>query len=71
MGMRIEANQRLKPPTSPKGCRSFAGVVNFLSLLFPELQKLLKSMYELTRKGRMFHWGTEQKKAFVKLTDSY
>ena len=26
---RIEAIQKLKPPTTPKGCRSFAGTVNF------------------------------------------
>ena len=27
---RLEAIQKLKPPKTPKGCRSFAGVVNFL-----------------------------------------
>ena len=26
---RIEAVQKLYPPTTPKGCRSFAGMVNF------------------------------------------
>ena len=30
----------------------------------PELQKLLKPIYELTRKGRPFVWGDEQQKAF-------
>ena len=39
---RLEAIQRLQPPKTPKGCRSFAGVVNFLSMLCPELQRLLK-----------------------------
>ena len=29
---RLEAIQRLQPPKTPKGCRSFAGVVNFLSM---------------------------------------
>ena len=37
---RLEAIQRLQPPKTPKGCRSFAGVVNFLSMFCPELQKL-------------------------------
>ena len=38
---RLEAIQILQPPKTPKGCRSFMGVVNFLSIFFPELQKLL------------------------------
>ena len=49
---RLEAIQKLQPPKTSKGCRSFAGVVNFLSMFFPELQKLLKPIYDLTRKGR-------------------
>ena len=34
---RLEAIQKLKPPTTPKGCRSFMGMVNFLSMFCPEL----------------------------------
>ena len=40
---RLEAIQKLKPPMTQKGCRSFAGVVNFVSIFCPELQKLLKT----------------------------
>ena len=29
-------------------------------MLCPELQKLLKAIYDLTRKGIQFIWGTEQ-----------
>ena len=61
---RIEAIQQLKPPTNVKGCRSFAGMVNFVSIFCPELQKLLKPIYELTKKGRHFIWGKEQQEAF-------
>ena len=50
-----------------KGCRSFAGMVNFVSIFCPELQKLLKPIYDLTRKGRQFIWGEEQQKAFDKI----
>ena len=42
LGNRLEAIQKLQPPTKDKGCRSFAGMVNFLSMFYPELQKLLK-----------------------------
>ena len=39
---RLEAIQKLQPPTTPKGCRSFTGMVNFLSMFCPEFQNLLK-----------------------------
>ena len=47
-----------------KGCQSFAGMVNFVSLFCPKLQKLLKPIYDLTRKGRQFLWEKEQHQAF-------
>ena len=61
---RLEAIQMLKPPTNQKGCRSFAGIVNFVSVFCPELQKLLKPIYELTKKGRPFIWADEWQKEF-------
>ena len=51
---RLEAIQRLKPPATPKGRRSFAGMVNFVSMFCPEPEKLLKPIYDLTKKGRPF-----------------
>ena len=66
---RIEAIQRLKPPKMVKGCRTFARMVNFVSIFCPDLQGLLKPIYELTRKGRPFRWGDEQQKAFQDIKD--
>ena len=63
---RLEAIQKLQPPRTPKGCRHFAGVVNFLSMFCPELQKLLKPIYDLTRKEKPFYWGKEQQDSFEK-----
>ena len=60
----IEAIQKLKPPTMIKGCQSFFDMVKFVSLFCPEPQKLLKPIYDLTRKGRQFLWGKEQQQAF-------
>ena len=60
----IESIQQLKPPTNTKVCRSFAGMVNNVSIFCPELQKLLKPIYELTKKGRHFIWGKEQQNDF-------
>ena len=56
---RLEAIQRLQPPTTAKGCRRFAGMGNFLSMFCPKLQRLLKPTYDFTRKGRPFIWGKE------------
>ena len=64
---RIEAIQKLNPPMTIKECRSFAGIVNFVSIFCPELQGLLKPIYDLTHKGRHFVWGKKQEEAFVEI----
>ena len=43
------------------------GMVNFLSMFCPEQQKLLKPIYDLTRKGRPFVWGKEQQDSFEEI----
>ena len=43
-------------PTTQKECKSFCGVVNYLSLFCPNLQAHLAPIYDLTRKGRPFIW---------------
>ena len=50
-----------------KQCKSFAGIVNFVSIFCPDLQKLLKPIYDLMRKCRQFVWGIEQQKAFEEI----
>ena len=42
-------------------------MVNFLSMFCPELQKLLKPIYDLMRKGRTFIWGEEQQNSFEEI----
>ena len=42
-------------------------MVNFLSIFYPELQKLFKHTYDLTRKGRQFIWVEEQQLAFEEI----
>ena len=56
---RLEAIQKLQPPTTVKGCRRFAGMVNFLIMFCPELKKWIKPIYDLSRKGRQFIWGSK------------
>ena len=43
------------------------GMVNFLSLFCPELQKLLKLIYDLTRICRQLIWGEEKQLAFEEI----
>ena len=63
---RLEAIQKLWLPVTPKG-RSFVGMVNFLSMFCPELQKLLKLIYDLSKKGKPFLWEKEQQEAFEEI----
>ena len=64
---RLEAIQKLEPPVTVKGCRSFAGMVNFLSIFCQDLRKLLKPIYDLTRKDRLFNWQQEQQTTFEEI----
>ena len=64
----FEAIQMIKPLTMAKQCKHFAGMVNFVSIFCLDLQKLLKLIYDLTRKGRQFVWGKEQQNAFEEIT---
>ena len=43
------------------------GIVNFLSMFCPELQRLLKPIYDLTRQGRPFVWEKEQQDSFEEI----
>ena len=61
---RIDAIQKVNPPKTVKECRSFCGMVNYMSMFLPSLQEKLIPIYLITRKGIPFYWGEEQQKAF-------
>ena len=65
MKSRMEAIQKLLPPTTVKACKSFCKVVNYHSLFCKDLQKILKPIYELTRKEIPFHWSEVHQKLFT------
>ena len=56
--------QKIPIPRTPKDCKSFYGVVNYLDLFCENLQKLLGPITELTRKDVPFILGEEQQIAF-------
>ena len=61
---RVEAIVKLDLPKSPKNCKQFCGMVNYLSMFLKDLQTKLIPIYHLTKKGVLFHWGELQQKAF-------
>ena len=63
----MEAIQKIKFPTTAKKCKCFPGMVNFFNIFCLDLQKLLKPIYDLMRKGRWFVWGKEQQDAFEEI----
>ena len=42
-------------------------MVNLVSMFCPELQKFLKPIYDLTKKGRPFLWGKEKQDTFEEI----
>ena len=48
---RSEAIQKLKPLTTSKSCRGFAGIINFLILFCSELQKYIKTNIGCNKEG--------------------
>ena len=61
---RIEAILKLNPPKTPKNCKQFCGMVNFLSVFLKDLQLKLAPIYQLTRKGIPWVWSEECQQAF-------
>ena len=52
---RVEAILKVKPPKTVKECRSFCGMVNYMSNFLPSLQEKLIPIYFITRKGIAFY----------------
>ena len=71
MKSRVEAIQKLLPLTTVKECKSFCGVVNYLSLFCKDLHKILKPIYELTRKEMPFYWTGSHQKAFEQVKELF
>ena len=61
---RIKALIEMPPPKTVTEIKSFAGVVNFLSVFCKDLQLLLSPLYQLCKKGVPFRWMKPQHDAF-------
>ena len=57
----------MKAPKSVKECRTFCGMVNFLSTFCKNLRQLLIPIYKLTKKHAHFVWTDKHQKAFEEI----
>ena len=60
-------NSKTTTPKDSKRIQKFCRYGELLSMFCPELQKLLKPIYDLIRKGRPFNWGKEQQDSFEEI----
>ena len=64
---RIDAIQNIPVPKTPKACKSFCGMVNYVALFCQDLQSLLSPIYDLTRKGVKFVWTDKHEQHFKEI----
>ena len=60
----VRSYTKIAAPFHSKRLQELCRDGKFLSIFCPKLQKLLKPIYDLTRKGRPFIWGKEQHESF-------
>ena len=56
---RIDAIQKLQPPTNKKKIQEFLGMLNFLIKYVYKMQLYLKLFYNILRQPNNFEWTTE------------
>ena len=61
---KCDAIRNLESCKTLRQTRALCGMVNFLSSLLPNLQRLLIPIYDLQKKAKKFKWMDEAEKAF-------
>ena len=61
---RIDANQKLQPPTNKKKIQEFLGMLNFLNKYVHKMQLYLRPFYNILRQQNNFEWTTEHQTRF-------
>ena len=61
---RIDAIQKLQPPTNKKKIREFLGMLNFLSKYVYKMQLYLRPFNNIFRQQNNFEWTTEHQTRF-------
>ena len=66
---RIDAIQKLQPPTNKKKIQEFLGMLNFLSKYVYKMQLYLRPFYNILRQQNNFEWTTEHQTRFDENTN--
>ena len=66
---KIEAREKLPPPSSVKGIRSFLGHVGFYRRFIKDFSQIAKSLSNLLIKGTQFEFDAQCMRAFSVLKD--
>ena len=61
---RIDAIQKLQPPTNKKKNQEILGMLNFLSKYVYKMQLYSRPFYNILRKQKNFKWTTEHQTRF-------
>ena len=61
---RIDANQKLQPPTNKTKNQEFLGMLNFLSKYVYKMQLYLRPFYNILKQQHIFEWTTEHQARF-------
>ena len=64
---RIDAIQKLQPPSNKKKIQEFFGMLNFLSKYVYKMQLYLRPFYNILRQQNSFEWTTEHQKRFAEI----
>ena len=64
---RIDALQKLQPPTNKKIIQEFLGMLNFLSKYVHKMQLYLRTFYNILRQQNNFEWTTEHQTRFEEI----
>ena len=64
---RIDAIQKLQPPTNKKKIQEFLGMLNFLSKYVYKMQLYLRPFYNILRQQNNFEWNIEHQTRFEEI----
>ena len=65
--LRIDAIQKLQPPTNKKKTQEFPGMLNFLSKYVHKMPLYLRPIYNILRQQNNFEWTTEHQTQFEEI----
>ena len=61
---RLEALQKLQPPSTVKGCRSFVGMANFFKYVLPRITETIKTYIRHDQKRETIYLGKRTTRFF-------